>query len=155
MSLDRLKMLLDNRGVKYQIMSHAEAYTAQETAAHAHVPGKELAKVVMIKLDGKICMAVLPATHKVDLKQLAEESGAKKAELAAEEEFRDKFPDCEVGAMPPFGNLYGFDVYVAAALAADEEIAFSAGSHYELMKLSFSDFERIVRPRILKFAAKA
>jgi Ala-tRNA(Pro) deacylase len=106
----------------------------------------------MVKLDGKMAMAVLPASYKVDFDLLKSASGASKVELASEAEFKDAFPECEVGAMPPFGNLYGMEVFVAESLAEDEEIAFNAGTHTELIKLKYEDFENLVKPRKLKFS---
>ena len=154
MPVRKLKEFLDGEGIKYVTVSHSVAYTAQEIAARAHVRGKNLAKTVMVRLDGKMAMAVLPATFKVDLDLLKEASGANEVELASEREFKDMFPDCELGAMPPFGNLYGFDVYVARTLAEDEEIAFNAGSHTELMKLPYGDFERLVKPKVVRISLR-
>jgi Ala-tRNA(Pro) deacylase len=154
MPLRKLREFLDQSGVKYVSMSHSEAYTAQEIAASAHVPGKELAKTVMVKLDGKMAMAVLPASYKVDFAKLKAAAGAQKVELAPEEDFKDLFEGCDVGAMPPFGNLYEMDVYVSESLAEEEKIAFNAGSHTELISLSFSDFERLVKPRMAGFSVK-
>jgi Ala-tRNA(Pro) deacylase len=120
-------------------------------AASAHVPGKALAKTVIIKIDGKMAMAVLPANRKVVVQDLREITGAERVQFATEVEFKNLFPDCETGAMPPFGNLYGMDVYVAPSLAEDEEIAFNAGTHTELIKMSYKDFERLVKPKVLSF----
>jgi len=153
MPVKRLKEFLDSHNIKYVIISHSPAYTAQAIAASAHVSGKELAKTVMIKLDGKMAMAVLPASYQVDFDLMKEAVGAKKIELATETEFKDLFPECEVGAMPPFGNLYDMDVFAAARLAEDDEIAFNAGSHTELIKLAYKDFERLANPKVLKFSA--
>ena len=153
MPVKQLKEFLDQNQVKYVSVSHSVAYTAQEIAASAHVKGKELAKTVMVKVDGKMAMAVLPASYKVDFDLLREAIGVDDVELATEKEFRDMFPECEVGAMPPFGNLYGMDVYSARELAEDDEIAFNAGTHTELVKLAYADFERLVKPRVLEFAA--
>jgi Ala-tRNA(Pro) deacylase len=153
MPVKKLKEFLDSNKVKYVSISHSAAYTAQEIAASAHVPGKELAKTVMVKVDGKMAMAVLPASCKVDLLHLKDAVGAASVELAGEREFRDMFPGCETGGMPPFGNLYGVDVYVSAKLAEDQEIAFNAGSHTELLKLAYKDFERLVKPKVIHFAA--
>ncbi len=147
-----LRDFLDNEGVKYVIVSHSPAFTAQEVAASAHIPGKELAKTVMVKLDGTMAMAVLPASSSVDFEKLKAAAGAKKAELASEDEFRDLFPECEVGAMPPFGNLYDMAVYAEQSLAEDEAIAFNAGSHKELVKVAYADFERLVQPTVADFA---
>ena len=153
MPLRKLTEFLDNEGVKYQTISHSPAFTAQEVAASAHVPGKELAKTVMVKVDDEMAMAVLPAYDRVDLDRLQEATGAKRVELASEREFKELFPECELGAMPPFGNLYGVKVYVDDSLAEDEEIAFNAGTHTELMRLSYRDFERLVHPKVVEVAA--
>jgi len=152
MPVKKLKEFLDSNNIKYISMTHSSAYTAQEIAASAHIPGKELAKTVIVKLDGKMAMAILPASYKVNLDMLKEASGAESIRLSDEHEFIDKFPGCEPGAMPPFGNLYGMDVYVSKSLSEDEEIAFNAGSHTELIKLSYKDFERLVNPRIIEFS---
>jgi Ala-tRNA(Pro) deacylase len=153
MPIKKLKGFLDSKKVKYVSIVHSMAYTAQEIAATTHIPGKEIAKTVMVKVDGAMAMAVLPASYRVDFDLLEKASGAKKVELATEAEFKDMFPECEVGAMPPFGNLYGMEVFVAETLAEDEEIAFNAGSHTELIKLAYKDFEALVKPRKLKFSA--
>jgi Ala-tRNA(Pro) deacylase len=151
MPVDKLTEFLNAHNVKYVTITHSPAFTAQEIAASAHIPGKELAKTVMVNIDGKMAMAVLPASSKVNLEALKNAAGAKTAELASEDEFQRAFPDCDIGAMPPFGNLYGMDVFASEALAQDEEIAFNAGSHVELVRLAYKDFERQVRPRVAKF----
>jgi Ala-tRNA(Pro) deacylase len=148
----KLKDFLDSHGIKYLSMTHSPAYTAQEVAASVHVPGREMAKTVMVKIDDQLAMAVLPANRKVVLQDLREITGADKVKLATEDDFKSVFPDCEIGAMPPFGNLYGLDVYVAPGLTGDEEIAFNAGTHTEVIKMSYRDFERLVRPRVLSFS---
>jgi len=154
MPVKRLKEFLDGHNVKYVTISHSRAFTAQETATSAHIPGKELAKTVMVKIDGKMAMAVLPASYKVDFDLLKKATGSSKVEIAGEKEFKDLFPGCEVGAMPPFGNLYGMDVFVARSLAEDEEIAFNAGSHRELVKMAYKDFERLVKPKVMEFSVE-
>lgn len=154
MPIQKLKEFLDGHHVKYLSVRHSKAYTAQEIAASAHIPGKAIAKTVMVKMDGKMAMAVLPASYKVDFELLKKVSGAKKVVLADEKEFEDLFPGCELGAMPPFGNLYGMEVFSAESLAEDEEIAFNAGSHTELIRLAYKDFEKLVKPKVLKFSAK-
>jgi len=154
MPVKKLKEYLDSHHIKYVTISHSPVYTAPEIAASAHIPGKELAKTVMVKIDGRMAMAVLPASYKVDFDLLKEAAGASSVELASEEEFKDIFADCEIGAMPPFGNLYGMDVFVASSLAEDTEIAFNAGSHGELIRLSYKDFERLVGPKVVKFSSK-
>ena len=148
----KLKSFLDENKIKYVSIKHSSAYTAQEIAAIAHIPGKDLAKTVIIKIDGKMAMAVLPASYKVSFDNLKDTLGVKEVRLAYEQEFIDKFPDCEVGAMPPFGNIYGMDVFVAESLAEDEEIAFNACNHTELIKMNFSDFEKLVKPKRIKFS---
>lgn len=153
MPVQKLKRFLDENDVKYVTIGHSQAFTAQEVAASAHVPGKELAKTVMIKLDGSMAMAVVPAPSQVDLESLRELAGADEAELASEDEFQELFPDCEVGAMPPFGNLWDMDVYVDESLREDERIAFEAGSHTELVQLGYDDFEGLVRPEVADITA--
>ena len=149
MPMQRLRNFLDAEGVRYAIVPHVVAYTSKAIAAVSHTPPSELAKTVIVKLDGKLAMAVLPASRHVDLSLLKEVSGAKDATLVKESEFRNSFPDCEVGAMPPFGNLYGMEVYVAPSLASEPEIAFNAGSHTEVIKLAYADFEKLVKPKPL------
>lgn len=150
MPVRQLKEYLDRNSVKYVTIAHSVAYTAQEIAASAHVRGKELAKTVMVKLDGKMAMAVVPASRRVNFEILKKEVGAGAAELAEEGEFRDRFPECELGAMPPFGNLYGMEVLVSRDLAQDDEIAFNAGTLTELIRMSWKDFQRLVQPRVIR-----
>ena len=154
MPAEKLKAFLDESGVKYVSISHSPAYTAQEIAASAHIPGKALAKTVIVKLDGEMAMAVLPATCDIDFDLLKGTAKAGKVELAKEGEFKNQFPECEVGAMPPFGNLYGMAVFADKGLTEDEEIAFNAGSHKELVKLAYADFERLVEPSVARFASE-
>ncbi len=154
MPVKKLKAFLDENNVKYVTIKHSMAYTSQEIAAKSHVSGKEFAKTVMIKIDGKMAMTVLPASYQVDFNSLQEIFGTKKISLATEEEFKYLFPDCEVGAMPPFGNLYDMEVFVAETLAEDEDIAFNAGNHTEMIQLKYEDFERLVEPRVFKFSWK-
>ncbi len=153
MPVAKLKEFLDSHNIKYVTISHSPAYTAQAIAASAHVAGKDLAKTVMVKIDGKMAMAVLPASYQVDLELMKKAVGAGGVEIASEDEFKDLFPGCEVGAMPPFGNLFDMDVFAAKKLAEDEEIAFNAGSHTELIKLAYRDFEDLVKPTVVAFAA--
>lgn len=152
MPIKKLLDFLDEHQVKYVTIKHSRAYAAQEIAASAHIPGKELAKTVMVKRDGAMVMVVLPASYQIDFGLLEEVTGARKVELATETEFEGLFPQCETGAMPPFGNLYNMKVYVAEALAEDEHIAFNAGTHTELIQMAYADFERLVRPTVLRFA---
>jgi len=152
MPVAKLKRFLDDHQVRYVTVRHSPAFTAQEVAASAHISGYEMAKTVMIKVNGTVAMAVLPAPLHVDLRQLREVTGADKVELATESEFKSLFPECELGAMPPFGKLYGMDTYVARRLTEDEYIAFNAGTHTELIRMRFRDFERLAEPRILTFS---
>jgi Ala-tRNA(Pro) deacylase len=145
--VQQLKEFLDSRGVKYVSVRHSLAYTAQEVAASAHVSGKEMVKTLVVKLDGKQAIVALPANEKIDLDQVKSATGAKSAELATEQEFGSRFPGCDVGAMPPFGNLYGMDTWVTESLTRDREIAFNAGTHTEVIRLSYSDFERLANPK--------
>ncbi len=149
---ERLERWLDVSGVKYEVTVHPIAYTAQEIAASEHLTGYEVAKVVMATVDGRVVMLVLPAPHRVDLDRLRRALGARSLRLAEEKEFANLFPDCDVGAMPPFGNLYGISVYVEPSLAACPEIIFNVGSHRETMKVAYADFERLVRPQVIDFS---
>jgi Ala-tRNA(Pro) deacylase len=153
MPLNRLTDFLDNYNIKYVVISHSQAYTAQGIAALAHIPGKELAKTVVVKIDGTLAMAVVPASYQMDLVLLKAAIGAKEVGLALESDFNNRFPDCETGAMPPFGNLYGMEVYADETLTLDKEIAFNAGSHRELVRMAWDDFVELVKPRIVKIAA--
>ena len=154
MTVKKLKDFLDENAIKYVTVRHSNAYTAQEVASAVHVSGKEFANTVIVNLDDKMVMCVLPASYKVDFRQLRETLKTENIELADEAEFRYQFPDCEPGAMPPFGNLYGMDVYVAESLTSNDEIAFNAGNHTEIMKLKFEDFQRLVNPKIFRFSQK-
>jgi len=153
MPAQQLKKFLDSNHVKYVTTSHSRAYTAQELAALSHVPGKDWAKTVVVKLDGTLAMAVIPASQKVVFDLLKTASGAKDAKLATEHEFAQTFPDCELGAMPPFGNLYGLPVYVAQSLAADDEISFNACSFSEIVCMPYLEFARLVKPKVGQISA--
>jgi Ala-tRNA(Pro) deacylase len=146
MPSEKLKQFLDDNMVKYVSIKHSLAYTAQEIAASAHIHGKELVKTVVVKLDGKPAMAVLPASRRIDMDRLCRAALARDVELATEQEIEDLFPGCALGAMPPFGNLYDMKVYADAILAEDEEIAFNAGSHTELIRMAYKSFEGLVNP---------
>lgn len=145
---------LDEQHVPYSIISHEPSYTAQGVAAITHISGKDFAKTVMIKIDDKMAMAVLPAAYHINFHLLKGAVGAEKIELAREDEFKDLFPGIEVGAMPPFGNLYGLDVYVAESLAEDEMIAFNAGTHTDLVKMAYATFAKLVKPKVLRFSTR-
>jgi Ala-tRNA(Pro) deacylase len=150
--LRKLQDYLDAQRIKYQVLTHSTAYTAQEVAQFQHVPGKMMAKVVMVKTEnGTPVMLVLPASHKVDFAALRQVLG-ERAELEQEREFRDLFPGCETGAEPPFGNLFTIDTVVDTALAQDEEIVFNAGSHWQTVRMRYDDYARLVGPRVATFA---
>jgi Ala-tRNA(Pro) deacylase len=149
---DRLEDYLRENGVPFEVQHHPRAITAQEVAATEHVPGKMLAKVVMVMVDGEMVMLSLPAPYQVDLEKVGKVLVAEETRLAEEEEFEGAFPDCEVGAMPPFGNLYELPVYVEEALAEDETIFFRAGSHTDTMSVRYADFEQLVKPTVAEFA---
>jgi Ala-tRNA(Pro) deacylase len=148
----RLVDFLDSSKVPYTTVVHPEVYSAHEVACSTHVPEREVAKTVMIKIDGELAMAVLPASRDVDLETLEAVLDANRVRLVGESEFKRRFPDCETGAMPPFGNLYGMSVYVDESLTRDAEIVFEAGSHHEAIRLAYDDFEKLVRPTIRKFS---
>lgn len=148
MPLSKLRDFLDSHDIKYLVISHSLAYTAQGIAALTHVSGKKLAKTVIVKIDGILAMAVVPASLHVDPDRLATLAGAQMVEIASEREFKNAFPDCETGAMPPFGNLYDMPVYADASLGDQEEITFNAGTHRELIRMAWDDFVWLVNPTI-------
>ena len=152
MILRKLVEFLDSNHIKYVNVTHSTAFTAQDVAESAHIPGKEMAKTVIVWMDGAMSMAVLPASSKIDFQKLKEAAGAETVELAGESDFKDRFPECEVGAMPPFGELFGMRAYVDTSLSEDKEISFNAGSHRELIRLSYSDFERLAQSKCAAFA---
>jgi Ala-tRNA(Pro) deacylase len=152
MPSSKLKRFLDSNEIKYQVISHPTTYTAQLTAASSHIAPEILAKTVMVIVDGAFAMAVVPAPQRVDLTALHSNIGAQTVRLASELEFKEKFPDCDAGAMPPFGNLYGMRVFVDGAVARQNEIAFNAGTHTETVRMNCADFLRLVEPVVLKFA---
>lgn len=155
MPLKKLIDYLDDHGKKYVVVKHSPAFTAQEVAASAHIPGKEMVKTVMVKADGDMKMVVLPSTHNVDFEAIKEALNVDEVELATESEFENMFPDCELGAMPPFGNFYDMETLVAKVLTEDEEIAFNAGTHKELVKMNYNDFEELTKPKILPVGVRA
>lgn len=149
---ERLEKYFREHGVAYQAVTHPTAYTAQQVAAAEHVPGRQFAKVAIVIADGKMVMLVLPASHRIDFPKLKAALSAKEVRLATESEFAGLFPDCDTGAMPPFGNLYNVPMYVDKALTADPEIVFNAGSHRETLRIKYADFARLTQPKIIEFA---
>lgn len=150
MPVKKLKEFLDSQKVKYVSMTHSPAFTSQEIAAAAHVSGRQLAKTVIVKMDGKFAMIVLPANDQVNFSKFREAAKCSEVDLASESEFKEKFSGCEVGAMPPFGNLYDMPVFVSSELKDQDQIVFNAGSHSELMQLSYKDFEKMVKPQMVE-----
>jgi len=155
MATEKLKKYLDDSGVRYEMLRHGEAYTAQEIASTMHVSGKNLVKSVILKSDTGYLMVVLPADRRVDVAALRADLGFRMVALATEEEIKKIFPDCEAGAMPPFGNLYGLPVYADSALREDKNIVFNAGTHHEAIRMAYMDFFRLVRPLIIEATRKA
>ena len=151
--LTKLREYLDTQKVPYEVLSHRQAFTAQEIAQAQHVPGRELAKVVMVRSGGAFVMLVVPAPYRVDLERAKSAVGKTDLVLATEDEFRGLFPQCEAGAMPPFGNLYGLPVYVDQTLTRDEESDFNAGTHTQTVKMKYADFARLVQPKVVSVAA--
>jgi Ala-tRNA(Pro) deacylase len=151
--LIKLQEYLDANKIKYQMLTHSTAYTAQEIAALQHVPGRQMAKVVMVRTGGKLIMTVLPATHYVDLARMEKMLGGH-VELATEEQFRGFFPGCEVGGEPPFGNLFEIEVWVDLSLTKNDEIVFNAGNHRQTIRMRYEDYSRLVTPRVASFAVQ-
>lgn len=151
MSAERLKAFLDQNGIRYELIQHSPAFTSQEIAAAAHLSGRRLAKTVVVKIGSELAMVVIPGSEHVDLNRLAEITG-RPTVLATEEEFRSRFPDCELGAMPPLGNFYGMDVYVSEHVGQEDPIAFNAGTHRELIQMNYADFVRLAQPKKVEMA---
>jgi Ala-tRNA(Pro) deacylase len=150
--LKKLKDYLEKNRVSYEVGYHARVYTAQEVVASQHVPGREMAKVVMVKADEKMIMLVLPASYRVDMKKLKGLLNCKRVGMTKEEKFEELFPDCEVGAMPPFGNLYNLEVWVDQILTQDDFIVFRAGSHVETLRIKYNDYAGLVNPKVGDFS---
>jgi Ala-tRNA(Pro) deacylase len=145
---EKLEDHLREQAVPFEVHHHPPAYTAQRVAELEHVSGKMVVKVVMAFADGKMVMLAVPAPKHVSLTKAADATGAKDVRLAHEDEFAAAFPDCEVGAMPPFGNLYGLPVFADTELAQDEMIVFNAGTHQDTIHMKYADFERLVKPSL-------
>lgn len=154
MAAAKLKGFLDSFGIKYVAIRHSPAFTAAEVAASSHIPERCFAKTIVVDISGGLAFVVLPANRKIVLGDLRDLFADHDVKLADEDELAKRFPDCERGAMPPVGNLYGLPVYIAQSLAEEPEIAFNAGTHHEVIKMAFADFDRLVNPRVLDFAMK-
>lgn len=155
MPCKKLTDFLEQHQVKYEVIDHPLAYSAQRIAANAGISGRDLAKTVMVEVDGRLAMAVLPASRRVSVSLLREMLQAKNVRVVSEHEFANRFEDCEVGAMPPFGHLWEMEVYVAEALAHESEIAFNAGNHKELIRMAYADYERLAKPKVIRMALGA
>ena len=147
----RLKKFLDDNQIGYDVMHHDPAFTAQELSARMHISGYEFVKVVVVKLDGAYALAALSAPLRINFRALAEAAGAKRCSLASEDEFQQLFPDCELVAMPPFGNLYNLPTFVDQDVTHSENMVINAGTHAEAIRLRYSDFSRLARPRVARF----
>jgi Ala-tRNA(Pro) deacylase len=152
--LEKLQRALEAEHVHYEVHSHPEAMTARSLAAADHVPDHEVAKVVVVRTDEQMQMVVLPASHRVELHALRELLGVRHLRLASERELGEIFSQCELGAMPPFGNFWQMPVWVDDTLRAETEIVFAAGNHHETVHMAYSDFERLVHPRYARFASE-
>jgi Ala-tRNA(Pro) deacylase len=148
--MSKLKDLFDEAKIPYEVYNHPLAYTAQEIAQKQHFSGNEMAKVVILKVDGSLIMAVITASQKINLATVRVNLGAQEVRLATEDEFISRFPGCEIGAMPPFGNLFGLLVYVDPAVAKDESIYFNAGNHVQTVHMRYKDFAALVHPRVIR-----
>ena len=151
----RLRDFLDGHKIRYKVINHSSAYSALEAAQSAHISGREIAKTVILKFENTTVMAVLPASSRINFEFFKALYDTQYVRLATEDEIRIMFPDCEIGAMPPFGNLYSIDVCVGQQLTEDGEIAFNAGNFHQLLQMKYTDFERLVRPIVLDFALEA
>jgi Ala-tRNA(Pro) deacylase len=150
-----IRKYLDDHGTRYKVVPHARDYAAQYTAADTHTPGRQFAKCVLAWIDNYYAMVVIPADHRVDFDALRRVLGAKDAGLVREEEMVRLFPDCEVGAEPPFGNLYDLPVFMATPIADDESITFNAGTHDDAIRMSVKEFERLTDPSVIDCSIKA
>ena len=148
----RLKSFLDESHVPYETIQHVVDFTAQETAAATHTPGREFAKTVLLEVDGKPALGVLPAHHKVDTEKLRDALGAGDVRLADEAAMGPLCPDCDAGAIPPFGNLYDLPVFLSAAMIEDYEITFNAGTHRTALRMRLDDYKKLVHPKVLEFS---
>ncbi|MGD0462239.1 MAG: YbaK/EbsC family protein [Tepidisphaeraceae bacterium] len=155
MATRRIREFLIGNKIPYSSINHTCAYTAQEVAESSHVPGRCMAKVVVVWLDGKLAIVVVPATKVVDLAKLRRETGTLDARLAEEADFRDRFSDCQVGTVPPFGNLFGLETFLDRQMTNGEQFAFNAGTHRDIIVIQYSDYSRLVKPRIVDVAAEA
>jgi len=147
----RIISFLKENAVKFTLSKHPKAYTAQRAAANAHIPGKNFIKTIVVKIDGKMALAVLPANDRIGFHEFARQLHARKVGLASEDEFRNHFPDSETGGMPPFGNLYNMETYISSDLVDNDEIAFNACNHIDTITMKFEDYNNLVSPVVVHF----
>jgi len=147
----RIISFLKENAVKFTLSKHPKAYTAQRAAANAHIPGKNFVKTIVVKIDGKMALAVLPANDRIGFHEFARQLHARKVGLASEDEFRNHFPDSETGGMPPFGNLYNMETYISSDLVDIDEIAFNACNHIDTITMKFEDYNQLVSPVVVHF----
>jgi len=152
---EKLEAYLREQGVPFERQQHSIAFTAQEVAASEHLPGDIVAKVVMVFADGDMVMLVLPASHRADLTKVSAALAATEVWLADEHEFAEIFRDCDIGAMPPFGNLYGVPVYMDRILTEDETIVLQAGTHTDTIRMAYADYARLVNPKVVDVVREA
>lgn len=153
-SRTRLKTFLDDERVLYHDIPHDVQYTSQETAADTHTPGRKFVKTVVVQIEGRYVLVVLPAHHRLDLEKFRLALGVTEVRLASEEDMRRLFPDAEVGAEPPFGNLYGLRVFASNDLAEDDWVTFNAGTHRDAIRMRYPDFVRLVHPSVLRISVR-
>jgi Ala-tRNA(Pro) deacylase len=151
----RIRDYLDSQNVPYEVLHHSQAFTAQEVAHSLHVSGKNCVKAVMLKGDDKRALAVIPASHRIDIQELRAALEVSRLDILPESELVGAFPDCDLGAVPPFGNLYGIAVWVDRAVADSEEILFCAGTHEDCIRMRYSDFSKLALPRLGRFSELA
>jgi len=154
MATRRILEFLDGSSVRYIRITHSPAFTAQEVAESVHIPGRYMAKTVVVRVENGFALAVVPATKDADLEALRRQIGASDAKLAEEADFIDRFVGCKLGAAPPFGNLFGIDTYIDRDLARLDEIAFQAGTHTDVILMNTSDYLRLVRPVPVRIAVE-
>lgn len=150
---DKIQSFLNEHKIAYEMIHHRRDYTSQETAADTHTKGKEFAKTVVLFVDNDYCMAVLPAIYQVDMEKVKRQTEAHEVALATEHEIERICPDCEIGAMPPFGKLYNLPVFVDRNLTEDHLITFNAGTHEDAIRMLYHDFEKLARPKVIDLAA--
>jgi len=148
----RIRDYLDSQGVSYETLHHSQAFTAQEVAHSLHVSGKKCVKAVVAEGDNKTVILVMPASHRLNFQELKSALKANRLEMLVESELVGLFPDCDLGAVPPFGNLYGIDVWVDRAVASTEKILFCAGTHEDCIRMRYADFARLTRPFVGHFS---